>query len=234
MKAQSFRFRGGVARVAAWHGRADVASLALHGRGAARPPLSNGCSNASAQPATARWSPTRSRPGASLPLVDVGFAVRGRLHLLVARLRRTCPPTTRRTRRARRSDRDALLAADAAAFDEFWRFDAVGLREAGARRRVRTCGSHAVRSNDDRLVGYALFGRADDAGYVQRLAVAARAQGHGLGPALARPTGCAGCAARRDARVRQHAGGQRPRVRALRAGRVPPLPVGLCVLGRRL
>ena len=33
MKAQSFRYRGGVVRIADWHGRADVASLAVRGRG---------------------------------------------------------------------------------------------------------------------------------------------------------------------------------------------------------
>ena len=33
MKTQSFRFRGGVARVAAWHGRSDIASVALQCRG---------------------------------------------------------------------------------------------------------------------------------------------------------------------------------------------------------
>ena len=36
MKTQSFRFRGGVVRIAAWHGRADVASLAVRGPGRAR------------------------------------------------------------------------------------------------------------------------------------------------------------------------------------------------------
>ena len=34
---QSFRHRGGSVRIAAWHGRADVASLALRGRGALAP-----------------------------------------------------------------------------------------------------------------------------------------------------------------------------------------------------
>ena len=88
VKTQSYRFRGGVARVAAWHGRPDVASLALQGpdaildrrrRAAPRP--------TARRRILARSSPTRSRPGASLPLVDFGFAVRGRLHLLVARPR---------------------------------------------------------------------------------------------------------------------------------------------------
>ena len=34
VKTQSIRFRGGVARVAAWHGRPDIASVALQCRGA--------------------------------------------------------------------------------------------------------------------------------------------------------------------------------------------------------
>ncbi len=75
-------------------------------------------------------------PGASLPLVDVGFAVKGRLHLLVHDMA-DIPAPTDRTRRAGRSDRPALLAADAAAFDEFWRFDEVALREAARRNPAR-------------------------------------------------------------------------------------------------
>ena len=53
-KAQSYRFRGGVARVAAWHGRADVASLAVHGPDA---PL---------EPARCR-APARSSAAGRLP-----------------------------------------------------------------------------------------------------------------------------------------------------------------------
>ena len=40
------------------------------------------------------------------------------------------PAPSGQTRRATRADRAALLATDAAAFEEFWRFDALALREA--------------------------------------------------------------------------------------------------------
>ena len=56
-----------------------------------------------------------------------------------------------RTRRARRSERDAILAADQAAFDDFWHLDGDGLREAAratpsSHLRVTARGEH-----DDRL-----------------------------------------------------------------------------------
>src|SRR5262249_14841056 len=116
---------------------------------------------------------------ASLPLVDAGFAVRGRLHLLTHDLE-ALPPASGHTRRASRDDRGALLRADAAAFDDFWHFDAVALQEA-----VRaTPRSHIRIATPGETVGYGLFGRAGTAGYVQRLAVAPAAQHRGLGRAL--------------------------------------------------
>ena len=69
-------------------------------------------------------------PSASVPLADAGFAVQGRLHLLAHDLS-GLEPRSGVTRRESRADRAAVLATDAAAFDDFWRFDAVALREAG-------------------------------------------------------------------------------------------------------
>src|SRR5262249_13551980 len=101
------------------------------------------------------------------------------LHLLTHDLD-ALPRASGRTRRASRADRPALLAADAAAFDDFWHFDDVALEEA-----VRaTPRSHIRVATKDDPVGYGLFGRAGAAGYVQRLAVAPDAQHHGLGRAL--------------------------------------------------
>ena len=112
-------------------------------------------------------------PGASLPLVDVGFAVRGRLHLLVHDLT-DLPPASRRTRRATCADRPDVLAVDAAAFDEFWRFDASALREATrARRRAR---ARARRAPARRPGGVRPVRAGGIAGYVQRLAVAPHVQ----------------------------------------------------------
>ncbi|GIU85957.1 MAG: hypothetical protein KatS3mg009_0472 [Acidimicrobiia bacterium] len=178
LRTKSFRYRGGVVRVAAWHGRGDVASLAL--RGASAPPA------ASLERLLDRVRAAGFRevltnalpPAASLPFVDAGFRVRRRLRLLVHDLT-DLPPVSRRTRRARRDDRDAVLAVDAAAFDEFWRLDADGLRAAR-----RATPSSQVRVTRGPVVGYGVFGRAGHEGYVQRLGVAPAAQGQGFGRAL--------------------------------------------------
>ncbi len=229
-RAQSYRFRGGVARVAAWHGRPDVASLALRGADAPSPRtlrrLLDRLRDAGYREVVTNALP----PGASLPFVDIGFAVRGRLHMLVHDLEELPPPSDR-TRKATRRDRDAILAVDAAAFDDFWQFDATALHEA-TRATPRT---HVrVAPQDDELCGYGLFGRAATTGYVQRLAVAAGAQGGGYGRALL-TDGLQWL--RAQGATRAFVNTQEHNARALdlyvRAG-FSQLPVGLCVLGREL
>jgi ribosomal protein S18 acetylase RimI-like enzyme len=229
-RAQSYRFRGGVARVAAWHGRDDVASLALHGPDA---PTQRTLRRllAHLQEAGYREVVTNALgPGASLPLVDVGFAVRGKLHLLAHDLG-DLPPQTGRTRRANRADRSTLLAADAAAFDEFWRFDALALREA-ARATPRSHLRVAPALHDPS--GYGLFGRAGRAGYVQRLAVAPATQRCGLGSALL-TDGLRWLRSHGAKRVYVNTQEDNDRALALylRSG-FHQLPVGLHVLGREL
>jgi ribosomal protein S18 acetylase RimI-like enzyme len=231
VKTQSIRFRGGVARVAAWHGQPDVASVALQYRGAPSIPeieqlideLRSGGYRAVITNALA--------PGASLPFVDCGFEVRGRLRLLSHDFTaQPGPAATRRTRRATASDRPAALAVDAAAFDDFWKLDEVGLEQA-ARATPRW---HMRVTRGKPLVGYGLFGRAERVGYVQRLAVHPDAQGSGLGLALL-------CDGMRWLRLRgarsAFVNTQDDNERALqlyeRAG-FRRLPVGLCVLGRDL
>ena len=236
MKAQSFRYRGGVVRIADWHGRADVASLAVRGRG----PLESAAVERlldRVRAAGYREVVTNAlAPAATLPLVDAGFAVRGRLRVLVHDFT-NLPEMSGRTRRARRSERDAMLAADQAAFDDFWHLDGDGLREAAR----ATPSSHLrvnrtpVRGNDDSgLVGYALFGRATVDGYVQRLAVRPEAQGHGLGAALV-TDGLNWLRRRGAARAYVNTQSDNDRAYALyeRVG-FQPLAVGLCVLGRTL
>jgi GNAT superfamily N-acetyltransferase len=218
-----------VARVAAWHGRADVASLAFHGKDTP--------SGRSIERLLARLQREGYRevvtnalgPSASLPLVDAGFAVRGRLHLLTHDLE-ALPPGSGCTRRASRADRPAVLAADEAAFDEFWHFDALALQEA-----VRaTPRSHIRVTTRDNTVGYGLFGRAGSAGYVQRLAVAPPAQHRGLGRALL-TDGLRWLRTRGAQRVFVNTQEDNERALALylQAGFMQ-LPVGLHVLGREL
>jgi ribosomal protein S18 acetylase RimI-like enzyme len=229
VKTQSFRFRGGVVRIAAFHGSTDVASLALRGRGSLAP--------ASVQRLLERVRDAGYRevvtnalaPAATLALVDAGFSVRDRLRVLAHDLD-DVPAMSRRTRRARRTDRDAILAVDAAAFDDFWRLDGPGLDD--ARRATRSAQLRVNRGTD--VTAYALFGRAGNDGYVQRLAVAPAAQGHGLGAALV-GDGLAWLAEHgaRQAFVNTQTVNDRAYALYRRCG-FEPLPVGLCVLGREL
>ena len=215
--------------MAAWHGRSDIASVALQSRG----PLSiDTVERLLDQLRAAGYSEVITNalaPGASLPLVDSGFSIRGRLHLLSHDLE-TLPPPTRRTRRARGADNEALLAVDRAAFEAFWQLDAAGFAQA-ARATPR---SHTRVTRETPLAGYALFGRADHVGYVQRLAIRPDAQGRGLGPALL------GDGLRwlrvhnaRSAFVNTQVDNDRALGLYERAG-FRRLPVGLCVLGRSL
>lgn len=119
------------------------------------------------------------------PFIEAGFAVAERLHLLVHALDRLpemgAPAALRRPRRR---EREAVLAVDHRAFEPFWRLDEQGLLDAlGATNAVR------FRVADDprhpgRVAGYAITGRAEQRGYVQRLAVAPDVEGQGLAAAL--------------------------------------------------
>jgi GNAT superfamily N-acetyltransferase len=123
------------------------------------------------------------------PFLDVGFTVGERLHLLVHPLDHL--PVLRPVaslRRARRRDRAATLAVDHAAFQSFWRLDDRGLGDALAATsavhyRVAVGPVRPV-GEQSGLVGYAITGRADHRGYVQRLAVDPSAEGTGVGATL--------------------------------------------------
>ena len=113
---------------------------------------------------------------------NAGFSDQERLRLLTHDLQRIAelPPVP--LRRARRGDPAGVLAVDAATFSAFWRLDEWGLEQAvaatpSARFRVTTDG--------DRIVGYAITGRAGSEGYLQRLAVHPAWQRAGRGRALA-------------------------------------------------
>jgi [ribosomal protein S18]-alanine N-acetyltransferase len=229
VKTQSIRFRGGVARVAAWHGRPEIASVALLCRGA---PSIEAIETLIEQLRVVGYTEVITNalaPGASLPLVDCGFEIRGRLHLLSHDFEALEGPT-RRTRRSGSGDRRAVLAVDAAAFEDFWQLDETGLRQA-ARATPR---SHLRVTKGDAIRGYGLFGRAEKTGYVQRLAIHPDAQGEGLGSALLtdglhwmRVRGA------RSAFVNTQVENERALQLYERAG-FRRMPVGLCVLGREL
>jgi GNAT superfamily N-acetyltransferase len=92
------------------------------------------------------------------PFLAAGFEVDEHLHLLAHDLAGLTPPARPSPlRRARRRDRPAVLAVDRAAFSPPWRLDLDGLREALlATPTVR----FRVAVVDDRVVGYAVAGRA--------------------------------------------------------------------------
>jgi len=115
------------------------------------------------------------------PFVAIGFAEQERLRLLVHDLRNLPPLPHAPLRRARRADRPAVLAVDAATFSSFWRLDEWGLDQAvGATPTTR----FRVATHADVVVGYAITGRAGSDGYLQRLAVDPGRQRAGLGRAL--------------------------------------------------
>ncbi len=113
--------------------------------------------------------------------LSAGFELKERLYLLTHSLDLNTPHPAADLRRAKRSDRDQILAVDALTFDDFWRFDAHGLSHAlaaAATSRLR------VATNGGQVVGYAITGKTASSGYVQRLAVHPECQGRGLGKAL--------------------------------------------------
>ncbi len=228
-QAHSYRFRGGTIRVAVWHGRPDVAAIALRGSDAPSARVFERLLDRLRGDGFRAVLTNAVGPNASAALIDAGFAARGHLHLLHHSLD-DLPPRTRRTRRATRSDRAEIVEIDAAAFDEFWRFDELALREAvHATPRARTLVAPLSAP-----LGYGLFGRAGTTGYVQRLAVAPPAQGAGLGRALLtdglhwlRVHGA------RSAFVNTQAENGRALELYLRCG-FERMPVGLCIMGREL
>ena len=121
-------------------------------------------------------------PAEARSFLALGFVEHERLRLLSHDLRRlpNAPPGI--LRRGRDTDWPQVLDVDASAFDRFWRLDRDGLDEALAatpttRFRVAMAGS-------DRVVGYAVSGRAAADGYLQRLAVHPSERRNGLGSAL--------------------------------------------------
>jgi ribosomal protein S18 acetylase RimI-like enzyme len=172
-------------------------------------------------------------PAAAGPFVDAGFSVRERLHLLVHDLD-DLPHSMSPTRRARRSDRAAILTLDAHAFDGFWRMDDDALTDTvhatpATRFRVTT-----GRPGGRDVSGYAITGHADGRGYLQRLAVHPAARQRGFGRALVVD---ALRWLRRRATARALVNTQLENTTALalyESCGFRRLPVGLCVLGRTL
>src|SRR5205085_1251600 len=100
VKTQSIRFRGGMARVAAWHGRPEIASVALQCRGAPSIDAIETLIDELRAGGYREVITNALAPGPSLPLVDCGFEIRERLHLLSFDFVEPAPRSTRASRAA--------------------------------------------------------------------------------------------------------------------------------------
>ncbi len=81
-------------------------------------------------------------------------------------------------------ERDELLSIDAAAFDDFWRFDVHGLAEA-----IEATGRSSIliiRDGNGHPTGFAVIGYGSAISYLQRVAVHPRWHGQGMGRSLVR------------------------------------------------
>jgi ribosomal protein S18 acetylase RimI-like enzyme len=185
----------GWARAAPWRGQADIAQLVLGERVPSDRSVIESCLHALRRSGYATVVTTAMPPGDALPFVDAGFEMRERLHLLEHDLvalpvARPNPP---RLRRAWRTDRTSVLALDHLAFDEFWRLEDQGLREAlqatpAVRFRVgepaRPLAGGAPEPARYEAAAYAITGRAGRQGYLQRIAVHPDVRRQGWGEAL--------------------------------------------------
>ena len=144
-------------------------------------------------------------PHEQQPFLAAGFGEHERLHLLSHDLTNLADrPRRPALRRARRTDRSPAVAVDAVAFDAFWRLDFAGLQDAidatpstrfrvasrarpapEATNRARPAPEATSRARPASLCAYAISGRSERHGYLQRLAVDPAHQRGGLGRALA-------------------------------------------------
>ena len=121
-------------------------------------------------------------PAEQRPFLDFGYRTHETLRLLRLSLGGEMPPPPgRRTQRMRRRDQAASLAVDSASFPRFWQFDAEALTEA---RSATPVSRRRVMRDGGAIVGYAVTGRGDSNGFIQRLAVGPHHRGRGIGGAL--------------------------------------------------
>lgn len=108
-------------------------------------------------------------------------------HAALALMRRhlgQVPPPGHIVLEGSEADQAEALRIDAAAFEQFWRFDACALAEAIAATPRSVI--HVVKAPDGGLAGFAVTGTGSTLAYLQRVAVDPRYQGAGIGRSLVR------------------------------------------------
>jgi len=246
LSQQSF----GWARAAPWRGHADVAHLVLAERVPSDPSVIQSCLDALRRSGYTTVVTTAMPPGDALPFVDAGFSMRERLHLLEHDLTDLPPtrPSHPRLRRAWRGDRPSVLALDRLAFDDFWRLEEHGLRDAlqatpsvrfrvgepRSRHAPRPASGRAAAGEGTVVSAYAITGRAGRQGYLQRIAVHPDERRDGWGQALVRDA--LRWLRRHDARraLVNTQWTNEAAVALYESCGFHRLPVGLCVLDRNL
>lgn len=183
MALTSLRIGSAHFRAGSWQGRRDVAYLApVTAAATLGPPVLAAVRDRLQHLGYRSIITSAVAPSLRDRLAADGFCVHSELIALSQdlaaspRLPHSGPPT----RRARRQDIDSVLRVDADAFPSFWRLDADGLHEARAATPFSRW--RVIRSPE--VTAYSITGRAGPTGYLQRLAVAARCQGLGLGTVL--------------------------------------------------
>lgn len=171
-------------RVTAWRGRPDVALLSpspdLIGPGAQA--LRDQIAEL-ARRGVDRVITSALQAHETPPFTEAGFVTHETLHLLRHDLRQIPPPRAAvRLRRGWRSDHRPVLTLDSRAFDDFWALDRAGLHDA----RKATILSRFRVSFDasGKVDGYAITGRSQGRGYLQRLAVDPDRHRRGIGQSL--------------------------------------------------
>ncbi len=178
------RWRGGWARLGPWRGNPEIGHVVVGASAPATQVAVEDCVERLRMLGFEAVVTSALTPKDALAFVDAGFEVRERLHLLEHLGEPPPAPgaSLPHTRRARRSDRAAVVDVDTRAFPPFWQLEAAGLEE--AIRATPTARFRVVEGPGARIAGYAITGRAGRNGYLQRLAVDPTARRAGFGRAL--------------------------------------------------
>lgn len=123
-------------------------------------------------------------PSARKPWEAAGFSEHFELALMRLSLDDSIPAPQHLVIREDNHDLDPMLAIDAAAFPEFWRFDRAALLE--ATQATSKSGVFVIRDGEGGITGYAVAGYGHAISYLQRVAVDPKWQGAGMGRSLVR------------------------------------------------